>query len=81
MSLIEVKDLVKTYKIIEKKDGLFGYFKNLVKPKYNELVAAKGINFNIEEGELVGYIGENGAGKSTTIKMLTRTINSNFWKC
>ncbi len=81
MSLIEVKDLVKTYKIIEKEDGLFGYFKNLVKPKYSEIMAVKGVNFNIEEGELVGYIGENGAGKSTTIKMLTRTINPNFWKC
>jgi ABC-2 type transport system ATP-binding protein len=71
MSIIEVKNLVKTYKIIEKEDGIKGYFKNLIKPKYNEFTAVKGINFNIEEGELVGYIGENGAGKSTTIKMLT----------
>ena len=71
MSMIEVNDLVKTYKIIEKQDGLIGYFKNLVKPKYKELIAVNKINFNIEEGELVGYIGENGAGKSTTIKMLT----------
>ena len=71
MPIIEVKDLVKTYKIIKKEDGLIGYFKNLVKPKYKEFKAVKGINFSIEEGELVGYIGENGAGKSTTIKMLT----------
>lgn len=71
MSIIEVKDLVKTYKIIQKEDGLIGYFKNLIKPKYKEFQAVKEINFNIEEGELVGYIGENGAGKSTTIKMLT----------
>ena len=71
MSIIEVKDLEKTYKIIEKEEGLIGYFKNLIKPKYQEYKAVKGINFNIEEGELVGYIGENGAGKSTTIKMLT----------
>ena len=71
MPIIEVKDLVKTYKIIEKEDGIKGYFKNLIKPKYNEITAVNGINFNIEEGELVGYIGENGAGKSTTIKMLT----------
>ena len=71
MSIIEVKDLVKTYKIIEKQDGLIGYFKNLIKPKYKEFTAVNKINFNIEEGELVGYIGENGAGKSTTIKMLT----------
>lgn len=71
MSIIEVKNLVKIYKIIEKEDGLIGYFKNLVKPKYKEFQAVKSVNFNIEEGELVGYIGENGAGKSTTIKMLT----------
>lgn len=71
MSMIEVKNLVKTYKLIKKQDGLIGYFKNLVSPKYEELYAVKEINFNIEEGELVGYIGENGAGKSTTIKMLT----------
>ncbi len=71
MSIIEVKDLVKTYKIVEKEDGIKGYLKNLISPKYNDITAVKGINFNIEEGELVGYIGENGAGKSTTIKMLT----------
>lgn len=71
MSLIEVENLVKTYKIIQKDDGLLGYFKNLVKPKYKEITAVKGVDFEIEEGELVGYIGENGAGKSTTIKMLT----------
>ncbi len=71
MSLIEVKDLEKTYKIIEKEEGLKGYFKNLIKPKYREFTAVNKINMNIEEGELVGYIGENGAGKSTTIKMLT----------
>ena len=75
MSIIEVKDLVKTYKIIEKQDGMIGYFKNLIKPKYNQFEAVKGISFNIEEGELVGYIGENGAGKSTTIKMLTGLLS------
>ena len=71
MAIIKVKDLVKKYKIIEKEDGLIGYFKNLIKPKYKEFTAVNHINFEIQEGELVGYIGENGAGKSTTIKMLT----------
>lgn len=71
MAIIKVKNLVKTYKIIEKEDGLIGYFKNLIKSKYKEFTAVNHINFEIQEGELVGYIGENGAGKSTTIKMLT----------
>lgn len=69
--MIKVENLVKTYKIIEKEEGLIGYFKNLFHPKYKEFMAVKKINFEIKEGELVGYIGENGAGKSTTIKMLT----------
>lgn len=71
MAMIEVKDLVKTYQTIQKEDGLLGYFKNLIHPKYKEYTAVNHINLEVEEGELVGYIGENGAGKSTTIKMLT----------
>lgn len=71
MAIIEVKRLVKKYKISEKEHGIFGYIKHLFFPKYKEQTAVNNISFEIEEGELVGYIGENGAGKSTTIKMLT----------
>ncbi len=71
MPIIEVKNLLKKYKIIEKEPGMIGYFKNLIHPKYKEFTAVNNINITIEPGELVGYIGENGAGKSTTIKMLT----------
>ena len=39
MEIIKVKNLVKTYKTIQKENGLFGYFKNLVKPKYKEFDA------------------------------------------
>ena len=71
MAIIEVKNLVKKYKISEKENGILGYIKHLFHPKYKEQIAVNNISFNIEKGELVGYIGENGAGKSTTIKMLT----------
>ena len=71
MSIIEVKDLEKVYKTSDKESGIIGYVKHLLHPKYKEFKAVKNVSFNIEEGELVGYIGENGAGKSTTIKMLT----------
>ena len=43
----------------------------MLKPQYKKIIAVNNINFEIEERELIGYIGENGAGKSTTIKMLT----------
>ena len=43
--------------------------KNL-KKQYKEHLAVKGITFSVEEGELFAFLGENGAGKSTTINML-----------
>ena len=43
--------------------------RNLVK-KYNEHLAVKGIDFDVKEGELFAFLGENGAGKSTTINIL-----------
>ena len=71
MPIIEVKNLVKEYNISVKKEGLRGAILNLFNPKYRTKVAVNNIDFSIEEGETVGYIGANGAGKSTTIKMLT----------
>ncbi len=41
-----------------------------LRKKYKEHEAVKGINFSVEEGELFAFLGENGAGKSTTINML-----------
>ena len=38
---------------------------------YGPIKAVKSINFNINDGEIVGFLGPNGAGKSTTIKVLT----------
>ena len=44
--------------------------KSLVK-NYGEFEAVKSINFSIDHGEVVGFLGANGAGKSTTLKILT----------
>ena len=48
-------------KIIEVKD---------LTKKYREHLAVDGISFDVEEGEMFAFLGENGAGKSTTINML-----------
>ena len=71
MPIIEVKNLKKTYKIKDRKEGFIEIIKSVINPKYYFKTAVNGIDFAIHEGECVGYIGENGAGKSTTIKMLT----------
>jgi ABC-2 type transport system ATP-binding protein len=71
MPIIEVDRLTKVFKIPHKDPGLRGAVKALFAPRYEDKVAVDGISFSIEPGEMVGYIGVNGAGKSTTIKMLT----------
>ena len=71
MSLIHVKDLSKHFKILNRREGLGGAFRDLFSGSYRTIEAVAGISFDIEAGEIVGYIGPNGAGKSTTIKMMT----------
>ena len=70
MKIISVKDLSKTFKKPIREEGLKGMIKALFSRKYEEVHAVDGISFDIEDGEIVGYIGANGAGKSTTIKMM-----------
>lgn len=69
--VIEVKDLRKDFKSYSSRKGLKGAFRDLFTRNYTIKHAVNGINFHIHKGEMVGYIGENGAGKSTTIKMIT----------
>lgn len=38
---------------------------------YGDIQALKGIDFEIGDGEIVGFLGANGAGKSTTLKIMT----------
>ncbi|MBW7477261.1 ATP-binding cassette domain-containing protein [Paenibacillus oenotherae] len=69
--MIEVRGLTKEYTIVKKSPGLRGAVKGLFVRDYTVKRAVDNINFSINQGELVGYIGANGAGKSTTIKMLS----------
>lgn len=71
MSIIEVSGISKEYKISDHKGGLIGYINHIFNPKYKKFTAVNNISFKINQGEIVGYLGENGAGKSTTIKMLS----------
>ncbi|WP_310550477.1 ABC transporter ATP-binding protein [Paenibacillus glufosinatiresistens] len=71
MAAIETHNLRKTFRVQKNREGLTGAFVDLFKREYREVAAVKDISFTIPEGEICGYIGENGAGKSTTIKMLT----------
>ena len=71
MSLIHIENLSKHFKILNRREGLGGAFRDLFSGDYRTVEAVAGISFDIDAGEIVGYIGPNGAGKSTTIKMMT----------
>jgi ABC-2 type transport system ATP-binding protein len=69
-----VKDLTKEFKVLNRREGLSGAIKDLFSRNYKTVRAVDNINFSVEQGEIVGFIGANGAGKSTTIKMMTGLI-------
>ncbi len=69
--IIQVENLTKVFRLAKKDPGVGGALRALIRPRHETKTAVDGISFAVEPGEVVGYIGVNGAGKSTTIKMLT----------
>lgn len=49
--------------------------KGLIKKYSEDVTALNSVSFRINEGEICGYIGVNGAGKSTTVKILSGGLN------
>jgi ABC-2 type transport system ATP-binding protein len=74
MSIIEVRDLAKHYRVYRKRAGWLASLKGLVHREYNLVRAVKGVSFQIERGEMVAFLGPNGAGKTTTLKLLSGLI-------
>ncbi|PRY16755.1 ABC transporter ATP-binding protein [Kineococcus rhizosphaerae] len=64
MNALEIEDLVREYVVREKADGRFRRRRKVVR-------AVDGLSMRVAAGESVGFIGANGAGKSTTVKLLT----------
>lgn len=74
---IEVKNLTKTYKV-KKRSNADEVARNFGTGKYSLMTAVNNISFTIPSGDIVGFIGANGAGKSTTIKMMTGILTPDY---
>lgn len=74
---IEVKNLTKTYKV-KKRSNADEVARNFGTRKYSLMTAVNNISFTIPSGDIVGFIGANGAGKSTTIKMMTGILTPDY---
>lgn len=72
--IIELKNVTKEFKVLNRHEGLKGSIKDLFSRDYRIVRAVDNINLQVEQGEIVGFLGPNGAGKSTTIKMMTGVL-------
>lgn len=79
--MIQVKNITKEFVSAKKYPGLKGAIKGLFSREKVRKTAVDDISFDIAEGEIVGYIGSNGAGKSTTIKMMTGILRPTKGQC
>ena len=61
--LIHLENVSKTFKVAERGSTFKEVLRSFVRRKYKEVHAISDISFDIKEGEIVGYIGPNGARK------------------
>lgn len=80
-SVIEIKNISKIYNLYNKpsdrlKEALFSR-----KSRHTEFAALNDVSFNVNKGEILGIIGENGSGKSTILKIITSVLTPTSGEC
>ena len=73
--IIDVQGLGKTYRVADKQPGLAGTVRHFLRRRTRDVHAVRDVSFQIQPGEMVGFLGANGAGKTTTLKMLCGLIH------
>lgn len=79
MSVIEFRNVSKHFKIYKNrsysvKEKFINKILNRNKTELQKFNVLKNVSFKIEKGETVGIIGENGTGKSTTLKIISKIL-------
>lgn len=70
MSVIDCDGLYKSYQIKESEAGIANAIQAFLNPKHKTIRAVENVSFHLERSKILGMIGENGAGKTTIIKLL-----------
>lgn len=69
-AVIEIKNVTKTFEQWQRNGTIKDVFKNMIKPQKKTITALDDISLTVNRGEFLAYAGANGAGKSTTMKLL-----------
>jgi ABC-2 type transport system ATP-binding protein len=80
MAAIVAAGLSKTYRVANKQPGVAGTLRHFFHRQHREVHAVRDVSFQVEPGEIVGFLGANGAGKTTTLKMLTGLLRPSTGK-
>ena len=72
---IQVNNISKEFKIFKREAGLKGAMKSFLNRKFEIFHALKSISLEVNEGEIIGILGENGAGKTTLIKTMVGLLH------
>lgn len=78
MIRVKFSNVCKSYSLINTggiKTFIFNLFKQIKEYKKNKFVALENISFEIKDKEVVGIIGRNGAGKSTTLGLIAQVLS------
>ena len=73
---VQAESISKIYKLYNSRRAFVKEAFSLSRKKYHKnFYALKNISFSVEEGEMVGIIGQNGSGKSTLLKILASIVS------
>ncbi len=79
--MIDVKNVTMKFRMSDEPlNSLKEVFTNAVKGKlrFNEFLALDDVSFELEKGKTLGLIGKNGAGKSTTLKLISGILKPTY---